>query len=85
MYSVLTANDGKLEVEDKYKKAYEAAEFIVKIRAQKFAEAADGMPTETQRAAVTQSWIGSFILIHRQFLPMIIQERFGERVYDYDT
>lgn len=85
MYSVLTAKDGKLEVEDKYKKAYEAAEFIVKIRAQKFAEAADGMPTETQRAAVTQSWIGSFILIHRQFLPMIIQERFGERVYDYDT
>lgn len=85
LYSILTVKDGKLEVEEKYKKAYKAAEFIIKERAQKFAEAADGMPTETQRAAISQAWIGAFVLIHRQYLPMSIQERFGERVYDYDT
>ena len=53
LYSMFTVKDGKLEVEEKYKNAYKAAEFIIKVRAQKFAEAADGMPTETQRAAIS--------------------------------
>jgi hypothetical protein len=28
--------------------------------------------------------IGSFVLVHRQYLPLMIQERFTKEVYDYD-
>jgi hypothetical protein len=29
--------------------------------------------------------LGALVLIHKQYLPLIIQRYFGKRVYDYDT
>jgi len=43
------------------------------------------MATNEQKAAITQNAIGALALIHRQYLPLTIQERFGDVVYDYDT
>lgn len=43
------------------------------------------MATELQRAAITQSIVGALVLIHKQYLPLIIQRHFGKRVYNYDT
>lgn len=43
------------------------------------------MATEEQKAMITRGIIGSAILIHRQYLPLMVQERFGHSVYDYDT
>lgn len=57
---------------------------IVTNQIQKIAEYADGMATPLQRAAITRSWVGCFIMIHKQFLPLILQRAFGKRVYDYD-
>ena len=86
LYSILSVKNGKLDIKDEqYRKAYEQVRPIVKARSQKYAEAADGMATDLQKAAITQGWAGTFILIHRQFMPLVIQERFGPRVYDYDT
>jgi hypothetical protein len=42
------------------------------------------MATAAQKAAITQSWVGALILIHRQYLPLMLQERFSDPVYDYD-
>ena len=34
---------------------------------------------------MTQNFVGAFFLIHRQYLGLMLQQRWGERVYDYDT
>lgn len=65
--------------------AFEATDEVIKDRVLKTAEYADGMATPLQRAAVSQSIIGALILIHKQYLPLILQRYFGKRVYDYDT
>ena len=57
---------------------------VLTNKVQKIAELADGMATPLQRAAITKSWIGCFVMIHKQFLPLILQRAFGKRVYDYD-
>ena len=64
--------------------AYKKIHYLVKSRIEKIAERADGMATQAQKAAITQSWIGALILIHRQYLPLMIQERISNPVYDYD-
>lgn len=85
LYHLLHSKNGKLTITDKYKDAWLACKDIVKDRVQKTAEYADGMATPLQKAAITQSIIGSLILIHRQYLPLILQRHWGKRVYDYDT
>lgn len=85
IYSVLSAGNKKLNVDKKYEEAYNNCFDVVKDRIQKLTEYADGMTTELQRAGITQTIIGSMILIHKQYLPVIVQKYFGNRVYDYDT
>ena len=85
LYSVIKGGDTKIKVDEKYKEAFEKSDFKIKDRVQKLTEYADGMATDLQRASITQSIIGSFILIHRQYLPLIVQRYFGKMVYDYDT
>lgn len=84
--SISVGEDGEFIILDENKKkAYtEDLHHIVKSRIEKIAERADGMATKTQKAAWTQSEIGALALVHRQYLPLMIQERFGEEVYDYD-
>lgn len=85
LYDAIKVQDNQLTVDDQYKQAYDNIDYVVKSRIEKFAEAADGMATNEQKAAITQNAIGALALIHRQYLPLTIQERFGEAVYDYDT
>ena len=67
-----------------YEDAFKKIQYVVKKRCIKYAEHADGMATKSQKAQIMQNWYGGFILLHRQYLPLMIQERFGETVYDYD-
>lgn len=84
-YSVIHVKNGKLEVEDKYKQAYEKSRSLLRNRAEETAEQADGMATETQRANLQSTILGSFLLMHRQYLPLSLQESWGRTVYDYET
>ena len=80
------SEDRKLVVTNpKYNEAWLKIRNVVKNRAEKFCEHADGMATEKQKGTITRGILGSMILIHRQYLPLMLQERFGETVYDYDT
>lgn len=84
-YSVIYVKNGKLEIEDEYKQAYEKSRSLMRNRAEETAEQADGMSTETQRANLQSTILGSFILMHRQYLPLSLQEGWGKTVYDYET
>jgi hypothetical protein len=46
-YSILSAKDNSLHVEDEYKEAFEHAENIIRERAVRYSESADGMMTPT--------------------------------------
>lgn len=85
LYSLLKAKEHRLTIDSKYRAAFEQQFDVIKDRVQKTAEYADGMATDLQRAAITQSVIGALVLIHKQYLPLIVQRYFGKRVYDYDT
>lgn len=83
--SIFKAEDFELVVDDKYKVAYAEVENEIKNKIIRYGAAADGVPTATQKAAITTSFIGSCILMHRQYLPMMIQERFQKGQYNLDT
>ena len=79
------AKDGKLKIKDGYQTAYDEVINVVQNRIKKYAASADGVATTTQKAAITSTFIGSCILMHRQYLPLMLQERFGKTYYDLDT
>lgn len=57
----------------------------VKARCEKTAENADGMATAIQKANFSRTWIGTFVVMHRQYLPLMLQERYGGTVWDNDA
>ena len=85
LYSIFEAKNGKLEIDKNYIEAYNAVKNMIYYRINKTAENADGMATETQKAAITTNFFGAAILTHRQYLPLMIQQRFLPMVYDFDT
>ena len=85
LYSVLRAKDGTIQCDNQYKQAWDNVRYVVKSRAQKTAENADGMATELQRNALTANIIGALAQMHRQYMSLMIQESYGKQVYDYDT
>lgn len=84
LYDVIYVKNGLFQVEDDYKDAFQDIEYIVEERIKKTASRADGLATKEQKAAITTSIIGSMALIHRQYLPLMIEERFSDITYDYD-
>ena len=85
LWSVIEPQQGQFNVQEKYKEAFEKVEHVVQSRIEKYSESADGMATETQKAAITTGWVGAAILTHRQYLPLLLQDRlFGEMVWDMD-
>lgn len=68
-----------------YKQAADAVRNTVISRAQKFSAQADGTMTPAQKSWMSTTWWGALIMMHRQYLPVMIQERFGELKYDLDT
>lgn len=53
--------------------------------ARSLAQSADGQLTDLQRSVWLSNSIGQFAMMHRQYLPVIIQERWMGRQYDYQT
>ena len=43
------------------------------------------MATESQKAAITTNALGAAVLIHRQYFPLMLQERFGHTEWDDST
>lgn len=84
LYSIFSVKNGEIVVDPQYKSAFEAVENTVYHRINKTAENADGMATETQKAAMTTNFFGAAVLTHRQYLPLMIQQRFLPMVYDFD-
>lgn len=72
-------------IPEEYKEAYQKVKHVVMNRAQKYAASADGMLTPNQKAWFMTTWYGSLIMMHRQYLPQMIQERLSQRVWDMDT
>lgn len=86
LYNLIDTKDGKISFKDeKVSNAWQNDKDRIISKCQKQSEKADGVCTGLQRAAVQRSWIGMFLMIHRQYLPLMLHERWGQRIYDYDT
>ena len=83
--SIISAKGRKLVYKPEYKEAYDKVKNEVYSKIQQYCSAADGIPTDTQKAAITTTFIGSCILMHRQFLPLMIQKMFYKPTYNMDT
>lgn len=81
----INSNDTKLKVKEQYKVAWEKVKHTAANKALKNAEQADGMATRLQKAMMTRNFLGAFILIHRQYIPLMLQQTWGKRVYDFDA
>lgn len=64
-YSILSVRDGNLIVDEKYLNEFNKIKNLLHNRVIKYAESADGMMTETQKAQITTNFIGQLMLIHR--------------------
>lgn len=84
IWDLVNADSGSFTI-TKHQDAYNKVADIVHARIEKYSEAYDGMATEQQKAAITTQWYGNAILIHRQYLPLMLQDRFGYNLYDEDT
>ena len=84
-YDILSAHDNSLEIDKEYLDAYNNVENVIHNRIIKYAESADGVMTETQKAQITTTFLGQMVLLHRQYFPIMLQERFGSTIYDLDT
>lgn len=89
LYNVMAKShnkEGKMfNIPQEYKKSFDKVYYVAMSRAQKYAALADGTVTPAQRSAITYNYIGSLIMMHRNYLPGLIQSRFGSSVYDMDT
>lgn len=67
-------------------KAVDEAIGKIGYTARMLAQSADGQLTNLQRSVWLSHSMGQFAMMHRQYLPVIIQERYTmERQYDYQT
>lgn len=85
LYDVISTDNGVVEIEEEYRNMYELVKDRLYASVNKFAEDVDGMATETQKAGIAANFVGASILTHRQYLPLMLQDRFGKLVYDEDT
>lgn len=68
-----------------YENAYKDVQYEVISRCKKWSAEADGMATDMQRIIAMRSWVGLFVAMHRQYLPLMLDKYYGQRVLDYDT
>lgn len=85
-YDVVSVENGIIKVDPKYAKAFEAKKFIIKNTASTMSATADGMLTPLQRTQMQANAWGALCMMHRQYLPNLIQERLTmKKHYDYNT
>ena len=83
LYDLLYVNDdGDIQIDPKYQQQYDKIKDFVRNRVLTYSENADGIATPSQKAAITTSFWGQAILMHRQYFPLMLQERYGETVYN---
>lgn len=76
--------NGKLIVKDKdMNKAWEKSKFRIYNTARALAASADGQLTTLQKAQFTQNAFGGLVMMHRQYMPVVLSERFFYK-YQYD-
>lgn len=90
LYAILKQSHNKKKGElftipEEYKKAFEKAYHTITSRAQKYSAYADGTVTPAQKSFIAFNYAGALIMMHRQYFPAMIQQRFGKTVYDFDT
>ena len=86
LYELLYVDEnGDITIADEYKQQYDRVKDAVINRVQTYSENADGVATESQKAAITTGFLGSAALMHRQYFPLMLQERWGETVYNVET
>lgn len=83
--AIFTGKDFKINIDSKYKDAYDDVYDELKAKIQRYAASADGIPLPTQKAAISTSFLGACVLMHRQYLPLMLQERFQKLSYNMDT
>lgn len=85
-YDVVSVENGIIKVDPKYAKAFEAKKFVIKNTAATMSATADGMLTPLQRTQMQANAWGALCMMHRQYLPNMIQERLTmKKHYDYNT
>lgn len=78
--------NGKMfSIPEEYKKAFDKVYYVAISRAQKYAALADGTVTPAQRSVITYNFVGQLIMMHRNYLPGLLQSRLGSTIYDMDT
>ena len=85
-YDILDYKNGKLQVKDKkYQKAWDDSRYRIAAIARNLAQSADGQLSPSQKPIIASTIIGNMLLMHRQYIPLILQERFSmTRQWDYN-
>lgn len=76
---------GVVQVKREYQKYLTPdVEYVIKSTAQSLSASADGMLTPLQRTQLQANALGGLVLMHRQYLPQLIQERYlMDKHWDY--
>lgn len=85
-YDIIEIKDGNIHIENKaYAKAFAEVENQISNAARSLAATADGQLTEEQKAQFTNNALGSIIMMFRNYIPNLINERVTmKKQYDYD-
>lgn len=69
-----------------HQKAWDAKKETIGNTARNLAQSADGQLTPLQKTMLSSNIIGSLVMMHRQFMPIILQERWVQnRQWDYSS
>lgn len=86
-YDAVEFVGGKMVAKDKSnQKAVDEVIDQIGYIAKTLAQSADGQLTNLQKPVLLANWAGQFAMMHRQYLPVILQERWMmERQWDYQA
>lgn len=86
-YDLVEYKDYTIKAKDqKHQKAWEAKRDVIGSTARNLAQSADGQLTPLQKTMLSSNIIGSLLMMHRQFMPIILQERWVQnRQWDYGS
>lgn len=86
-YDAVEFVGGKMVAKDKTnQKAVDEAMNKIAYIAKTLAQSADGQLTSLQKPVILANWAGQFVMMHRQYLPVVLQERWlMTRQWDYQA
>lgn len=85
LYDLVEVRQGKIVAKDpENQQLVDSVKETVGNTARNLAQSADGQMTDMQRSILLSNFAGQFAMMHRQYLPVILQERYTmSRQYDY--